>query len=188
MEVVKNMWGLQTQAKQGKPGNGNIPWLRRTKATAYKEHTTTARKLRALTTYVTHRYSDDPFNAEDHSEIESDEVVEKMTNELNRDRPGSQETLAEWITNIKGDMHKARATARKVVRSHHTQQNADFVTKWRKILDEAQSGASTDTGTGQAETHAIQGENSRRAHISTCRGYQSGNHGAFHEGTNNHDT
>jgi exonuclease III len=50
MEVVKDMWGLQTQAKQGKPGNGNTPWLPRTKATAYKENMTTAKKLRALTT------------------------------------------------------------------------------------------------------------------------------------------
>ena len=78
----------------------------RTKATAYKENMTTANKPRELTTYLTNRYSDDPFNAEDHSEIESDEVVESMTNELNRDMPTAQETLAEWITNIKGDMQK----------------------------------------------------------------------------------
>jgi len=41
---------------------------------------------------MTNRYSDDPFNAEDHSEIENDEVVERMTNELNRDMPTEQET------------------------------------------------------------------------------------------------
>ena len=41
----------------------------------------------------------------------------------------------DWITNRKGEMLTARLAGRGVVRKHHTKQNADFVRKWRKVLD-----------------------------------------------------
>jgi len=78
MQVVKHMWGLQTQAK-GEQGNGKAPWMPRAKKSEYKKHMTTAKRLRKLTTYVTRRYSDDPHHAEDHTALYDDAEVERMT-------------------------------------------------------------------------------------------------------------
>ena len=128
------MWGLQTQAR-GEHGNGEAPWLPRTKQTTYKKYMTTAKKLRALTTYVKRRYSGDPYNVEDHNAIESDETVERMTNELGCDMPKEGETLEDWMTNRKGEMLTARLAGRGVVRNNQTKQNADFLKKWRKIME-----------------------------------------------------
>ena len=85
MPVVRDMWGLQTQAEQGEQETGKTPWLPRAKQTTYKQYMTTAKKLRALTTYVKRRYSGDTYNVEDHSAIEHDATVERMTNELGCD-------------------------------------------------------------------------------------------------------
>jgi hypothetical protein len=83
MEVVKHMWGLQTQAK-GEQGNGKAPWMPRAKQADYKKHMTTAKRLRrTLTTYVARRYSDDPHHAEDHTALYDDAEVECCETLLN---------------------------------------------------------------------------------------------------------
>ena len=75
----------------------------------YKSHMTTAKRLRAVTTY---RYSDDAHHAEDRSALCDDAEVERMTEEL-CDMPGEEETLGAWIANRKGEMKRATAKGKR---------------------------------------------------------------------------
>jgi len=85
----------------------------------YKSHMTTAKRLRTVTTYVARRYSDDAHHAEDHTALRDDAEVERMTEEL-CDMPEEKETLGAWIAKRKGEMKRATAKGRRVVRDNQT--------------------------------------------------------------------
>jgi len=57
-----------------------------------------------------------------------------MTEEL-CDMPEEGETLGAWMANRKGEMKCATAKGRRVVRDNQTKNNADFLKKWRKLMD-----------------------------------------------------